>query len=795
MAVAPDLMTDHQPSRSTTCRETSGRRAAIIAAVIYLVAVLCMFGDVLCTGTRVLSKDGEDLADIFLHWQQFGARELRTGHLPLWNPHVYAGAPYFGSFQPALAYPPNWLGLVLPTVVAINVGIALHFFLGGLWTYLWTSRRRLHPAACTLAGLVFMFCGAHFLQLYRGHLPTLRTVIWAPLILLAVDGVVETVALKWILLGMVAVALQVLAGHIQQTFYTALVVGCYASLCWLRSAQRLRAAAGLAAIYAGGAALTAVQLLTGLDAVSESAHRRLSYAIAASFAFPPENLLTLVLPGVFGDMVSEPYWGRWTLSEMSLFIGCAPFLLALYAVIAGTRERKRFSFVLTLVVLVLAFGYYTPLFRLLYEYAPWFGSFRGTKRFTVLAALFLAMLAAVGFDLLLRARPPARWPGIVAVIAAVVLLAVGAGVLASARSGAAGLWARGLASIDLRNDAFRYYPVDRGGSFALRAGIHAARSMFIASATFLVLGCLWVGARRRRSLAYAIAILGCVELLVYARYTRPSFDAAKQLRAADRVGIFTRAIGGDARVLSDMPYLAMSAGAYDVWGDDPMVLMRYAEFIAFTQNRSPDDAGFLALRRISPLLGMLRLRYLLRVDDARIQATRTNLNEMPRARLVSQWRVIADRGQRLAAMADPDFDPRDTVLLEAEPDPPPAGAGDRGSVSLTDLSSDVIEIRAELPEPAILVISDNYSAGWKATALAESPQRAYTVMPANHTLRAIPLAAGAHHLRLEYRPRAFVVGLWITTVSVAAYMLALVWIWRHRCGERSALRAISERVG
>ena len=778
-----------------TCWGTPGRRAAVVAAVIYIVAVVCVFGDVLCTDTRVLSKDGEDLADIFLHWQQFGARELRSGHLPLWNPHVYAGAPYFGAFQPALAYPPSWLGLVLSAPVATNVGIALHFFAGGFWTYLWTSRRRLHPAACVLAGLVFMFCGAHFLQLYRGHLPQLRTVVWAPLILLAVDGVVETVALKWILLGMVAVALQVLAGHIQQTFYTALVVGCYASLCWLRAAQRLRVAAGLAAMYAGGAALAAVQLLTGLDAVSESARGRLSYAIAASFAFPPENLLTLILPGIFGDMVSEPYWGRWTLSEMSLFIGCAPFLLALYAVIAGTHERKRFSFALTLVVLVLAFGYYTPLFRLLYEYAPWFGSFRGTRNFTFLAALFLAMLAAVGFDLLLRARPPARWPALVAVGAGVALLAAGAAILALATSGADGRWAQLLASIDVTDDAFRYYPVDRSGDFAMHAGMHAARSMFVAAITFLVLGCLWLAVQRRRRLAYAIALVACVELLVYARYTRPSFDAAERLRAADQVSAFMKQMGDDARVLSNEPYVAMSAGAYDLWGDDPMVLRRYADLIAFTQGRSLDEVQIMAISRVPRLFGMLRLRYLLRLDGARVHATATSLVEMPRATLVPNWRLVADRDQRFAAMADPNFDPRDTVLLEAEPDPLPASAGGRGSVSLTDLSSDVIEIRAELPEPAILVINDNYSAGWKATALAESPQRAYTVMPANHTLRAISLAAGAHHLRLEYRPRAFVVGLWITTVSVAAYMLALVWIWRRRCRERATRCAISERAG
>jgi hypothetical protein len=105
-----------------------------IAVVVLLVATLAMFGDVLLAGdTRLLSHDGDDLSHIFLYWQDFTFTEMRQGHLPLWNPHVYSGVPFLAGFQPALLYPPSWIGFLLSPVRAINIGIALHVFLGGLW--------------------------------------------------------------------------------------------------------------------------------------------------------------------------------------------------------------------------------------------------------------------------------------------------------------------------------------------------------------------------------------------------------------------------------------------------------------------------------------------------------------------------------------------------------------------------------------------------------------------------------------------------------------------------------------
>ena len=59
-------------------------------------------------------------------------------------------------------------------------------------------------------------------------------------------------------------------------------------------------------------------------------------------------------------------------------------------------------------------------------------------------------------------------------------------------------------------------------------------------------------------------------------------------------------------------------------------------------------------------------------------------------------------------------------------------------------------------------------------------------MPANFILRAVPLAAGRHRLRIEYSPKAFRVGKWVSIVSLIIYAGFLGWHLRQRKKESSA---------
>src|SRR5690606_15200919 len=102
----------------------------------------------------------------------------------------------------------------------------------------------------------------------------------------------------------------------------------------------------------------------------------------------------------------------------------------------------------------------------------------------------------------------------------------------------------------------------------------------------------------------------------------------------------------------------------------------------------------------------------------------------------------------------------------SQPQPAPQETEATGTVRIIDTSTDHLTVEAELPEPAILLITDSYSEGWRAVSLPGSQQQQYDLLPANYVLRAIPLAAGRHRLRVEYSPLAFRIGCWISIGSL-----------------------------
>ncbi len=758
------------------------RRPVVIASGIFLAAALVVFFDVLVlTPDRIPSLEAEDTARIFLHWNPFAFGELAKGHVVLWNPHTFAGAPFLAGFQPGLLYPPNWLHIVFTPARAINLGIVLHVFLAGLWTFCWTRERGLHHVACVFAGLVFMFCGAHFLQLYRGHLPHLHTLIWAPLVFLAIDGVVATRELRWTLVGAVAVAMQILAGNVQYAHYTAMIAGCYAFGRWLGAGLSWRLVPPLAGIYVGGACLAAVQLWPGIAAVPESLRASLSYATAAGGALPPENMLTFAMPALLGDEMTVPYWGRWTLSETSLFVGMAACVVAVYGLVRGERWHALASAAMVVIALALAFGDHTPLFRLLYDHMPGFQSVRGVAKFGVLASAFVAMLVAIGFDRLLREARCSHGVVALTLCGGGLLVASGWMVRADCSRGGTGLWTSLMNASEILADARWYFGETEG--LSTRACRLSAWSLISGGMTLVVVGVLIMASAWSRRFVYGVALVGVLEVMTYARYTRPTFDSAPVLARVEELRRMLDARGTPtARVASYDPlqYLALAAGGYDVWGSADLVLERYARFLERTQGW-PIEAVLVTagLWKTEHPLGLLRIAHRLELKDGRPALVPTALDVFPRALLVPRWQVLPNRELVLQALTERSFDPRSVVLLESDPGLPAGTGSATGPVEVRDVSTEVIEIRADVSASAILLVTDNYSADWRATSLSD-PDRTYPVLPANGTFRGIPLPAGRHEIRLEYRPRAYVVGWWVTANSILLIAGAGCVAWRRR---------------
>jgi hypothetical protein len=741
----------------------ANRRSTLISLAGLFVLTLAMFGDVLFTGgTRVLGHQGADLFLQYYSWRDFGFRELAKGNLALWNPHIFSGAPYFGEMQAALLYPPNWLFLLLPLVAAINWTIALHIFAIGAFMFLWMKVRGLHPVAGFFAGALVMFSGPHFLHVFAGHLPQLAAMTWAPLIFCAIDGLFSTRKTGWCLLGIFAVAMQILAGFPQYVFYTGIVAGLYSAL-RLIGQWNWWLAAKLLSIYLGGAVLTAVQLLPAIEATWETVRGvPLPFDFASMFAFPPENFFTLIAPTFFGHIAS--YWGRCYLWETSLFLSVTGFALAVYAAIYAERKTKWVPLTVIFAALLLALGSHTPLFRLLYDWVPGFDRFRSTSKFIFPASLFLLLLAATGLDRLLRQKR-AESKFLIGMFAAAAVL------------GIAGLWTAETASwqsimnkMQTTGETYLLPQLYASASFVAKSQQSAAMSLFLAAGVCAVFGILLALGKRNVRVLYGIVGLGILEAFWFAHAARPTFDSSSIVNSEEKSILDQHP--GDYRIINLFnPNSAMSLGAFDIWGYDPDVVRRYAEFITWTQGGDPNDATlYVRFTRFDPLYTMLRLHYVFAWHANKLETAEAPIPPMSHLQLVSNYRVLPDRDAIFTALRSETFDPTREVILERQPEPKPSPGENLGAARIVKSSTDALTIEADINRSAILLITDIYTPNWRVVSLPGSVQSKYQLLPANYILRAVPLATGHHLLRVEYAPLGFTIGKWISIGAVILFL-------------------------
>jgi hypothetical protein len=760
---------------------------------------LAIFADVLFTTRAVVPANRSVDMSQFADLRTFGAGELKRGHLALWNPRLFSGAPFFGGFQSAMLYPPNAVFLILSPAKAITFSIALHLFLAGAFTYAWVASRGLHPLACFLSAVMYMFSGPYFLHIYAGHLPHLCAMAWAPCLFLSIDRLVGKPSVGWVLFGASVVALLILAGQPQYLFYLAVAAGVYSLLRLAKARERKMLFFCLLGIVIGGAGLGAVQLLTALAEASETSRNvGVAYDFAAMFSFPPENFLTFLAPDFFGSLRGGTYWGRCYLWEMSIFLSVTGLALAFVGGIYGDRAQRHFALTMIGVLLVLALGVHTPLFKFLYEWVPGFNKFRSNSKFIFLASLFMALLAGLGLDGLIRGRAIRR-PLILGLgIFGVSMLVVALGIRQSGSSPFwFGAWHRVMLFVSATGESYVPAKSFEDTPFVLRAALEASTSLLLAGGTLILAALLLWFAKTQRKAAWGLVALAVVEMFLFARGSRDRFALSERQYPALKQWLDDRP--GDYRILNLFePNSAMGLPAQDIWGMDPGMIRRYGEAVAFSQGVNTDltELEYIFPRKDVPFLKMLRCRFVFGLQEFTQQDYQVGIQEiqdpLPHLQLVSACRVIARKSEILSTVTDAAFHPREEVILETAPDPEPQAANEAGSVTIVDSGTDYLDVEANVFSACILLITDTYAKGWHARPLPGSSQQHYQVMPANYCLRAIPLAAGRHRIRVEYLPVAFTYGKWLSLLFLLAFAVLAVWSWK-RAGRKVMSQAASHQ--
>jgi len=400
-------------------------RPDILIALAYLILPLLLYGNVTLGPRTMLPADNRFqwppwqasaaefgvsvphnalIGDLIIQnyaWKQFVLDSVAGGEIPLWNPYLFAGAPFLANGQHSALYPFSILYLVLPLAKAFGWFALSQVWLAGLSMYVFGRLLRMRRGSAAIAGLVYQ--GAQFLVISAAVFPMIAAAVaWLPFLLGCIERVVtlggrptgeRNRLILWVGAGAVALACQVLAGHAEFTYYTLLIMALFAL--WRIATQArmredeppgaaeepvsgsssfrgpagfaLRALSWLAALVLIGLLISAVQLVP-LFEVGRVNFRvgSASFEEVRGWAYPPRNALTFLLPNFFGNPTHHtirdafsresvplalnyygglnpygPYstsWGMKNYVEGAAYMGILPLVLAAVGALALFRR-------------------------------------------------------------------------------------------------------------------------------------------------------------------------------------------------------------------------------------------------------------------------------------------------------------------------------------------------------------------------------------------------------------------------------------------------------------------------
>lgn len=698
------------------------------------------------------------LGDVTFHLHPaliYAAREIREGRFPLWNPHAFAGAPFFANPQSALLFPLNALAYLLPVPAALTLISILKLSAAGAGMYWFLSLLSVGRLAATVGAIAFMFNGVLIVWL---QWPLGSSVVCLPLLFGMTERLFQRGNLRTVAGLAIAVAVSIFAGYPQGAFHGSLATGAYAVCRAVGSASPLSFLTRFAAGTGLGVAIAGVQLFPFLEYLRTSSVFAYRAEWMPVVSLPARSVITLLMPYYYGSPTGGDFWGHWSFNDISASVGLAP-LVVLPATLAAAWSRTGTKFFVGLAGLTGAMVYGMPVVTpALAGFPPL--SLAANHRVVTLFVFSLCALCAIGLDAI--AKSPR-------------------GAIRGAEAGVK------LMFVTLTGIAF-FFVVDDYPAIARTAMKVSVFVQYLGFLGLLTLTTLLVlrlfrdgGGASRWWLPLILAQLASVlppaatyNPVIDARLLYPAPPPAIRYLRHQSARDLGRVIPGEVW------NTGMLYGFFEVAGHDGMTPRRVEEVAS--PAKSVGFLGSLALTVTtgfsSPVFDLLGIRHVvvapggtapaphfsLEYDgpDARIYR---NDRALPRAFLASRARRCVDDAAGLRLMREGALDFREEVLV-AQCEGAPA-AGPRGRVSNAEIRqyrSHRVVIHAMTDSPAYLVLTDTWFPGWRARVNGvEQP-----VWRANHAFRAVWLPPGRHEVEFRYRPASFQFGLGLSALAACA---------------------------
>jgi len=774
-------MTDPAEPAWTFARRPLGRGDAI-ALLAWTAAIVAFFWDAVSFRGAFFYFD---ISEINLPYRHFFAEELKAGRFSRWCPDLYCGLPLFSESQAGYLHPLKYLLYPwLPTWQAFNLDTVLSVWLTGLGTYGWL-RRHVGPAGALTGAAVLGLGGFTWAHLI--HTSMTNALASVPFALWALETAWAGGRLRGVALGAVALACQVFAGHLQDTLFTAGLIGAYGLYRATtergrgRRAFAIGAAVGLVGL---GVMLAAVQWIPSKELLDRSPRAGgLTWEDLTYGSWSPELLPSLVVREAFGTRARDTDWmdGFYPYHEMNAYLGVTALALAVLGARGAARDRwGAFWIVLAGLGGILMLGRFTCLFDRMHQ-IPIVGSSRIPVRFHLWVTVAVAALAAMGVDRLARAEFGR------------VRLRAGVGlVLGMAAVSALMLAAVYAPSWSNPNRFAQPSQQLRNGWLGRELAVGSARTGLLALLAYAaaVRAAREVDPARRGRFAAALPAIVILDLLgahwpdaptVDPRYWTDPPETVLKLRAdptfVRTFGIAADTAGTPGYASKPIDLLAVrdplgwslpaAFGLASAIGETPMHSRRLTEYF----DRSAVTGGRYDIEGVTHWTTGRRQDGLPYTPERSGSALiYRNPNALPRARVMGRPAFAADDRAALDRFSELGAEARTRPIIE-DPGRPPTGDA-RGSARIAVDLPERVEVDVEVDPgggPGYLILADTFDPGWSA----QVDGRPTPIFPAYLAFRAVRLEPGRHRVVFTYRPAGVVAGLAATAVGIVLAIAAI----------------------
>jgi hypothetical protein len=697
------------------------------------------------TPGRAVINDGGGFVWDFEPWMVIVHNAFSDGALPLWNPYTMFGAPLAGDIQTAPAEPYYWPLFLHPSQRMWNLIALLRLLVGGVGCFALLRALGASPAAAFAPAVAFLLAPAFVLWMHEGSM-NLESL--APWLLLAILGFIRRPTAKRFAAVAITTTLCCVGGQPEVLIAITYLSVAWVVFWWIRESRRWRVAAEAVAAAVVGGLIAAPLLWLGIQYVQigAKAHQRAE----GLGRYPLETVKVFAL----GDFAQQ--------HQVSL--GIVVLGLALAGLIAWRDSGVSGAWFVLGAVLVWAVRSFPHLPGGLLDPFPGFQEANLKRYGELVVPLAGAVMAAGGIQALMRGS---RAAAITATATVLVPLA---------------LWPTGGLAIGNVKPALLLAAMTALGAWAI------VRWPWLAP-------------------ALAIVIFAQFRGLTPTAYTHPYNPFSPRPFAA----YISQHLQPGQRMLATARIMAPNVGAAmriaDPRANDALFPERWKQYMVRLVHGSK---GAIAIEHTdSPFLDAAGVRYLVvpggmrppgdkyrlalsSPPGSRAPAVWVNTAAYPKAWIPQSIGSVADEAGALRSLAGLDGGNLRLRSVVENPTAAMRSANGTGSATVAHFGWNDLDLRVHATGDAVLITSDTYFPGWKATVDGHSTP----IRPANLAMRAIAVPAGDHTVQFRYDPPQFRYGVVLSLIGLIALLARMCGrhltrrrTFRRRGSWRSAARA------